>query len=1521
MHFQYSTVTGSGSLQVIRRLAFACFLVGLCLAPKAVALPDDVKFTITASITGVSTTQTLNLHKRSARTSDFTLLTWDAANGYVVVSPTPEVRTYRGTVSENPNALVIASINASNVMSVSCFDRVANHNTLWTATVNVSSQLVSPAVPAPMPAQTVAAPRDGSEGTPLIGPKVPTGAATNGVNYGEMVEFELAGDLFVAAYNRAGNSLDNTLAAYEFNAMLFEQTMARDLLVRVVVPAVVIRKENFYPTDPRSGTETTLRAEWLKAPLKDLPWDNVWGSEGASTAATGIGRDENFAALGTMQYVAYKWGATPLSYQGDIMGGNNPSIGPITVEEMRAKREEAINEGKLSQAQPYTDPLAPFTHVDIARINMNTGTDIDVLANDMDANGDVLTLSDFTTSTVPGGTVTLNPNGTLRYVPPANFTGKDVIVYTARDNSPMGLKTREIVHIEVVNNGLAARFAFEETTGAVGANAVAGGSPAGLNGANFATNSVPSPLGRGVRAAGIALGVRNVMPIPVNSATPFEASYNQNGGGYDPMEGDYTFSTWFRCDNFANAGYIASKRLSPENAVSWDMRVLGNKLYLYWRIFQGPKGLLTLTAPSYAYIPGKWYHVATVFDRTTGEIRLYLDGTKVATKVDAFPGNGVIFNGRSPLFLGNSTNQQYCFDDARVYTKALDDADVRALYVEPGVVPRFLVPSLTFSTFTGFAIQKTNLWSSIWSGGGPLTFSMVSGPAWLHVDSGGNLTGTPGTPDVGTSVAVVRITDGLGLSADLPLNLTVVDALLRAHWRFNEDSGTTAVDSSGNGNTATLSGATWGSPREGASSLNTNSSANQYAQAVPLDTTGGLTIAGWVRPTSNNGGQTIISQEGSYTLQILGSSLWFTSATSAGSYGYISSNLGIVANQWQHVMVVYKPGTGSTSGVKFYQNGVLKLDETSYPPGLSQTSSPTLIGKNAGTAGYTGDIDDLRVFGLALGDAEALALYAAVPSYNPPAFPSDPIYGSRVPVGVAYSGVLTASDVDPGTTMVFTKVSGPAWLTVAPDGTLNGTPGQGDLGTNSFVVRVTDNTDQTDTAALTMMVGPSLLAQWEFDEGSGTLAADSSGSANDATVVDATWTAPRVGTFSLTTNGTAAQYAQAGPLDTRFGFTIAAWIKPASVCGIHTFISQQNSYALRSNDTGLFFTTPSIKDHYSSGLRLVADEWQHVAVSFRAGTVGGAKFYLNGVLKSSVDASGLSQSTNPTILGRALNWTGEDYSGGIDDLRFYGTPLNASDITAIYSSYPGPKAPFFTSDPIVGADAIANAPYIFSLASEVSDPDAETVFAFSKVSGPAWLTVSEDGSLGGIPGHGNLGANAFVVKVTDPTGLSASTALNIAVGADPATEETFQTWITRHGLSGTAAARFADSDQDGFTNFAEFALDGNPASGTLTNKIAAKITTIGGDGTMTLTLPILTGATADPGDPEGGALGLVSGGVKYSVEASADLVAWSLSVSEVTPVLTTGMPTLSAGYQYRSFRIANPVAGNPVGYLRVKITQ
>jgi len=96
------------------------------------------------------------------------------------------------------------------------------------------------------------------------------------------------------------------------------------------------------------------------------------------------------------------------------------------------------------------------------------------------------------------------------------------------------------------------------------------------------------------------------------------------------------------------------------------------------------------------------------------------------------------------------------------------------------------------------------------------------------------------------------------------------------------------------------------------------------------------------------------------------------------------------------------------------------------------------------------------------------------------------------------------------------------------------------------------------------------------------------------------------------------------------------------------------------------------------------------------------------------------------------------------------------------SGAPVNNPPTFDSNPIVETAATEDSPYGSTIADDASDLDGDTL-SFSKLSGPAWLTVGSDGALSGTPFNADVGLNSWVVKVEDGNGGSDQATLEIIV--------------------------------------------------------------------------------------------------------------------------------------------------------------
>ena len=118
---------------------------------------------------------------------------------------------------------------------------------------------------------------------------------------------------------------------------------------------------------------------------------------------------------------------------------------------------------------------------------------------------------------------------------------------------------------------------------------------------------------------------------------------------------------------------------------------------------------------------------------------------------------------------------------------------------------------------------------------------------------------------------------------------------------------------------------------------------------------------------------------------------------------------------------------------------------------------------------YYWAIDEVNLSGTTAGPVWSFT--TAAPANTAPRFASDPVVEVAVSEDAAYAATLAddASDVD-GDPLSFSKLSGPAWLNVASDGTLSGTPTSSDLGLNSWTVSVSDGNGGSDTATLEINV-------------------------------------------------------------------------------------------------------------------------------------------------------------------------------------------------------------------------------------------------------------------------------------------------------------------------------------------------------------------------------------------------------------------------------------------------------------------
>ncbi|MFF0088949.1 LamG-like jellyroll fold domain-containing protein [Streptomyces canus] len=207
-----------------------------------------------------------------------------------------------------------------------------------------------------------------------------------------------------------------------------------------------------------------------------------------------------------------------------------------------------------------------------------------------------------------------------------------------------------------------------------------------------------------------------------------------------------------------------------------------------------------------------------------------------------------------------------------------------------------------------------------------------------------------------------------------------------AHWSFDEGTGTTAADASGNAHTATLQGAAgWDTGKVGAHSLSLTAGGNATASGPVVDTSKAFSVSAWVNLAQLGGYQTAVSIDGTVVSAFY---LGLRDDTGTFAFARLASDAtqgaavaaaasAPTAGTWTHLVGVSDAAAGVT---RLYVNGVLE-GETAYTAGWAGTGS-TAIGRGLYGGGqvdqWHGLIDDVQLFPTAL-TSDQVATLAGVP--------------------------------------------------------------------------------------------------------------------------------------------------------------------------------------------------------------------------------------------------------------------------------------------------------------------------------------------------------------------------------------------------------------------------------------------------------------------------------------------------------------------------------------------------------------
>ena len=194
---------------------------------------------------------------------------------------------------------------------------------------------------------------------------------------------------------------------------------------------------------------------------------------------------------------------------------------------------------------------------------------------------------------------------------------------------------------------------------------------------------------------------------------------------------------------------------------------------------------------------------------------------------------------------------------------------------------------------------------------------------------------------------------------------------LVAALAFNEGSGTSAADASGNGNAGAKGSATWSTQGKvgNALSFNGTSAKVTVADSASLRLTSGMTVEAWVFPTAVSSAWRDVVVKGNDDYYLMATSTNASRPVGAGIFGGTKSRAigtsALALNTWTHLATTYD-GTL----VRLYVNGVQVSSAAA--TGTIATSTRVLgIGGDPIYGQYfAGRIDEVRIYNAALSAAQ-----------------------------------------------------------------------------------------------------------------------------------------------------------------------------------------------------------------------------------------------------------------------------------------------------------------------------------------------------------------------------------------------------------------------------------------------------------------------------------------------------------------------------------------------------------------------
>ena len=226
--------------------------------------------------------------------------------------------------------------------------------------------------------------------------------------------------------------------------------------------------------------------------------------------------------------------------------------------------------------------------------------------------------------------------------------------------------------------------------------------------------------------------------------------------------------------------------------------------------------------------------------------------------------------------------------------------------------------------------------------------------------------------------------------------------------------------------------------------------------------------------------------------------------------------------------------------------------------------------------------------------------------------------------------------------------------------------------------------------AIASNVSADLIAHWRFDEGSGTIAADTSGNSNDGTLMgNPQWVTGKIGgALEFDGDGDYVDCGNDAIFDITEEITLAIWVNANDMGNSqhNCWLGKgDNTYAIKHQSGNFleFFIYDGDwhSTEYTTNITALNGEWHHMAGTFDGSEL---KFYLDGEEAANLVYSGtIGTTTDDVTIGENSQATGRYFDGMLDDPRIYNEAISPDDIKSIMLGGEYPYA--YSPDPANGA--------------------------------------------------------------------------------------------------------------------------------------------------------------------------------------------------------------------------------------------